>query len=721
MRAVRLSAAALAFLLVLNSTFLAPGRQARALVLPQSAGTHSPWPGPYTHGAFVHKMVGGQAVCLEASVEQTRSIKDRDPNLPLIMLTPDLDPSSAQRTGLRIILRGTSQLQSFPAAIEAFKRAAARWETLIQTPVTIVIDVDFGATLVGKPFDDDVVAETDAQVLGGNSLYPAVRADLISGPYSPEQTLLYGSLPAKAVPTDIGESSGMVASSATLRALDLIDPIAQPGDESGDFGPPPAIALNSRFKFDFDSGNGIDPDKLDLEAIALHEIGHVLGFISSVGQQEMDPSIEVEPSIWDLYRLRPDAISVPGSAAVPSANSDFTTAQRILSSGGEQSFFAGGSKLALSTARPDGTGGDGRQASHFLDDKLTGNYLGVMDPTIASGEHQLITDNDLIVLDAIGYRTKSVIDPTIVVPLTSGLPQSGGMSAPPSPGLGVLSHTHYSIVVPPEANQLRIDLTGNQDVDLYARFGRPVFNNGHSVADYGSTTESGSETISITPSSSLPLRQGIYYVAVANFGPGDADFTITATVTGGDSSRAPAIFNIGARLEGDVLGLDCAAIDRDGDFATAEVSLLDEAELAVSPSSSFALSFGVQTRIESQFAITGLGALPTARLARVVLIDRSGNRSAAAMVDLGKGESGGLTLNSASFTGSKLTLKVQGLTASVELEINGQVVARKIKVKGSGKKLVINGDSSQLALERGANRIRAKNSNGWSNILIFTL
>jgi hypothetical protein len=711
MRGVRVCAGALGFLLSLNPTFFPPGQTAGALVAAQSAGTRSPWLGPYTLGAFVHKIVAGQAVCLEASIEQTRSIRDRDTNLPLIVLTPDLDPSGGQQTGLRIILRGTSQLQSFPAAIEAFKRAAARWEILIQTPVTIIIDVDFGATLFGKPFDDDVVATTDAQVLGGNSLYPAVRADLIFGPYSPEQTSLYSSLPPKAVPTDQGESAGLLASSATLRALDLIDPIAQPNEESSDFGPPPAIGLDSRFKFDFDSGDGIDPDKLDFEAIALHEIGHVLGFISFVGQQEMDPSIQVEPSIWDLYRVRPASI-----------NSDFTTAQRILSSGGEQSFYAGGTKLALSTARPDGTGGDGRQASHFQDDNLTGQYLGVMDPTIAPGEHRLITDNDLSVLDAIGYRTKSVVDPTIVVPLISGLPQSGEMSAPP-PGLGVLSHTHYSIVVPPEATQLRIDLTGNQDVDLYARFGRPVFNSGQPVADYGSTTESGSETITITPSSSPPLRPGIYYLAVANFGPGDADFTVTAMVTGGNSSRAPSIFNIDAHLDGDVLGLDWTATDRDGDFAMAEVSILDEAELAVSPSSSIALIFGVQTRIESQFVINGLSALPTARLARVVLIDRAGNRSAAATVDIGKGEDGGLKLTSASFKGSKLTLKVRGLAESLEVEINGHVVAppRKIKVKGSGNKLVINGDAGQLNLQRGANRIRVKNANGWSNILILSM
>ncbi len=656
-------------------------------------------------------MVSGRAVCLEAGVEQTRDIKDRDANFPLTVVTPDSDPSGTQRTGLRIILRGTSQLQTFPTAIEAFKRAAARWETQIRTPLTIVIDVDFGATLFGRPFDSDVVAATDAQVLGGNALYPAVRAELISGPYSPGQTSFYSSLPPRAVPTDRGETTGLLASSATLRALNLIDPVAHPDEELNAFGPPPAVGFNSAFKFDFKAGDGIDPDKLDFEAMALHELGHVLGFISSVGQQEMDSSIEVEPAIWDLFRVRPDAIT-----------SDFATTQRVLSSGGEQSFYAGGVKQALSTGRPDGATGDGRQASHWKDDNLTGQYRGVMDPTIAPGERQLLTDDDLAVLEAIGYRARSLTDPTTVVALKSGLPQSGSMFAPPA-GLGVLSHTHYSIEVPPDAAQLRIDLSGNQDVDLFARFGRPVFNNGHPVADYGSTTESGAETITITPSSSLPLRQGIYYIAVANFGPGDADFTITATVTGGNVSRAPAIFDIRARLEGDLLMLECAAADRDGDLLMAEVSILDEAELAISPVSSFALNSGESTRIQSQLAIIGLSALPTARLAGVVLIDRAGNRSAAALVDLGKGEPGGLTLRSASFTGSKLTLKVSGLAASLELEINGQVISppRRIKVKGSGKKLVINGNSSQMALQQGANRIRVKNANGWSNILIFSM
>jgi hypothetical protein len=106
-------------------------------------------------------------------------------------------------------LRGTPQLQNSPPAIEAFKRAAARWEPLVRTATTVVIDVDFGQALFGREFESDVVVATDAQVLGGNSLYAAVRGSLVSGPYSPDQQSFFAMLPSRSVPTDSGNSTGL--------------------------------------------------------------------------------------------------------------------------------------------------------------------------------------------------------------------------------------------------------------------------------------------------------------------------------------------------------------------------------------------------------------------------------------------------------------------------------------------------------------------------------
>ncbi len=146
----------------------------------------------------------------------------------------------------------------------------------------------------------------------------------------------------------------------------MIPPIADPDGEEDDFGKPPAIGFNSAIKFDFNAADGIDADKLDFEAAALHEIGHALGFYSSVGV-----SSSVRPSVWDFFRLRPDM----DMAA-------FGTAERILTAGGMQAFLAGREPLALSTGNPQATIGDRRQASHWKDDLLNnGNYIGIMDPT----------------------------------------------------------------------------------------------------------------------------------------------------------------------------------------------------------------------------------------------------------------------------------------------------------------------------------------------------
>lgn len=53
--------------------------------------------------------------------------------------------------GLRIVLHGTSQLEQNQTAKNAFIVAANRWEAIISTPITVVIDVDFGTTFLDSP------------------------------------------------------------------------------------------------------------------------------------------------------------------------------------------------------------------------------------------------------------------------------------------------------------------------------------------------------------------------------------------------------------------------------------------------------------------------------------------------------------------------------------------------------------------------------------------
>ena len=188
-------------------------------------------------------------------------------------------------------------------------------------------------------------------------------------------------------------------------------------------------------------------------------------------------------------------------------------------------------------------------------------------------------------------------------------------------------------------------------------------------------------------------------------------------------SRAPSIFNIDSHLEGDSLELSYSAVDLDGDFATADLSILDESGRQLRQTSSFATNSGNSTMLEATISIGGMKSIPAATRASLVMVDRNGNRSSEAIVDLARPETGALTVTGGTFDGSRITLNTRGVIDGLQVEVNGVIVAppRGIKIKGSGGKLVIKGDAGKLGLQQGPNRIRVKNVNGWSNVFILTL
>ncbi len=297
---------------------------------------------------------------------------------------------------LTIMLEATSQLDANAAAKAAFIRAATAWENVITSPVTIYVQVDLGPTNFGSTWPNGVLGSTTSPSIGRP--YSLVRGNLIAGANTPQKSTIYNSLPANSLPTDIGTLSSLSVSSSIARAIGLLNPTAQPTDVKA------RIGFNSARNFDFNRADGLTGT--DFEAVAIHEIGHALGFTSRSG---FTNGLEQEPSIWDLYRFRSGTTSAT-----------FTNAQRIMTLGGpvpdSQFYFVPGStQLGLADGGPnasDTNNADGNQSSHWREaDDNGGVLIGIMDPRIPAGVQRNIMPNDLAAMNVFGYNSATLAFP----------------------------------------------------------------------------------------------------------------------------------------------------------------------------------------------------------------------------------------------------------------------------------------------------------------------
>src|SRR5262249_23801634 len=147
------------------------------------------------------------------------------------------------QTGLKIILRGSQQLDSFPQAKQAFIKAAATWEGLILTPITVIIDVDFGMNRFGNPFPLNVLGSTLNQFkLTESAEYQSVPQIDINSASNPTEANLYNSLPITGFQPDIGTTDQVIPPTPVFRALNLRPAVPDPAGEMQELGPPPQIA-----------------------------------------------------------------------------------------------------------------------------------------------------------------------------------------------------------------------------------------------------------------------------------------------------------------------------------------------------------------------------------------------------------------------------------------------------------------------------------------------
>jgi len=280
-----------------------------------------------------------------------------------------------------------ANLAANPEAVAAFNRAAAQWESFIADPVTVAIDADL-ATL------DPTTLGSASNPLVFSS-FNVIRNQVVNDAAAEADDAIVASLPTAAqfdavMPAGVTLGPSLLLTKANAKALGF----GVPG------GADSTITFNQGFTFDFDTSDGVTAGTIDFESVAAHEIGHALGFTSAVDAINEFAAITVaSPHVLDLFRFPSSGPNDPADAA------QFTTADRTLVPGQDASFdsVADEWRFSTGTTNPAYPGTDGRQASHWKDNTLTGTLIGTMDPTLTAGTSFHLTRADLRSLDLIGW------------------------------------------------------------------------------------------------------------------------------------------------------------------------------------------------------------------------------------------------------------------------------------------------------------------------------
>ena len=325
-----------------------------------------------------------------------------------------------------------------PVAVAGFVEAGKRWSAIFDDDITINIEIDFApiesesdATILGSTGSS--LVDSAAELGGDFPTFELLKDQLAADATSANDLISVANLPDGNAATNgpalavisfltndrdgnvvlddntslgAGDFSALnnalfAITSANAKAIGLL-PADDPGIDA-------VITFNSDVNFDFDPSNGITFGATDFVGVATHEIGHAMGFVSGVDVvdtfSDAGPGADADVnggaagigdlnsfalfSSFDLFRRSSAAF-----AADPQAL-DFTTGSNVFFS--IDADLTDGDDIPLETGSFNGTG---NQAAHFFDGSPS---LGILDPTAAPGELLVISENDILVFDVIGY------------------------------------------------------------------------------------------------------------------------------------------------------------------------------------------------------------------------------------------------------------------------------------------------------------------------------
>ncbi len=292
-------------------------------------------------------------------------------------------------------------------AQQAFIDAGARWSSLFADPVTVNLTV--GQQSLGS----GILASAGSNFV--SVPYSSFRSSLTADATSGNDTIATANLPAGSAfnvlinrtsdnPNGSGSATPYLdtagANNQTIRITNANAKAIGVAPTNTAVGActsacDGSIVFGTAFTWDYNPNDGIAAGAFDFVGIATHEIGHALGFISGVDVLDINSPPVNGPftanqftfvNSLDLFRYSTQS---NGLRAI-----DFTADTRA------KYFSIDGGTTNLGPTFSTGSNfGDGRQASHWKDSL----GIGIMDPTFAPGELGVISSNDILAFDVIGY------------------------------------------------------------------------------------------------------------------------------------------------------------------------------------------------------------------------------------------------------------------------------------------------------------------------------
>lgn len=237
----------------------------------------------------------------------------------------------------------------FTTALEA---AASYLDGLITNTITVTISVGWGE-VNGSALPANALAEGGAVMT--TESYSTVRSDLYKN-----STLdaANRNLPA----TDPTNGAGVQVSYAQAQAWGLLS-----ANNSGTEG---VVGFSSNYSYDFSTTGAVPSGQYDFYGIALHELTHALGRMSSFGTTL--PS----PTVLDLFR--------------------YTSANTLATSASQSAYFStngGVTSLAAFSTSSD------------LADWASGSAADSFDAYSGTGQRYPLSTTDINLLNAIGFST----------------------------------------------------------------------------------------------------------------------------------------------------------------------------------------------------------------------------------------------------------------------------------------------------------------------------